>query len=218
MVIAFLAIITGGLLLLGSAAWAVLSTRKKRAPQKGADDKENKEKQALLTELNKTYSDMAEEDALHLFNAEFREELRNRGRLRFEKIIDENANFLKQDLNATTAQLNQYMQKQITAKLDEEFGSYAKAMHDAQTLALSSLQKTAEEIETQRLALADALRKDVAEREEALLKVYEENMAKIVEHYVLQALGSQFDLKSQMPYIIKEMEDNKKAIMEDMRL
>lgn len=205
-------IITGIALLVGIVVWVVLDARhRRRAARKPAD------KQALAT-LNKAYSDMVEEDALHLFNAEFREELRNRGRLRFEKIIDENAAFLKQDLEATTTQLNEYMHKQITSRLDEEFASYAKAMHEAQTLALSSLQKTAEEIETQRQALAEALKKDVAEREQALLKVYEENMAKIVEHYVLQALGDQFDLKSQLPYIIKEMEANKKAIMEDMRL
>jgi len=208
-ILGLLAVITGVVLLGGGVAWLLLA-RKKAAKKP--------EPKKSLTELNKAYSDMAEEDALHLFNAEFREELRNRGRLRFEKIIDENANFLKQDLDATTAQLNEYMQKQIMAKLDEEFGAYAKAMHEAQALALSSLQKTAEEIETQRQALAEALKTEVAEREKALIKVYEENMAKIVEHYVLQALGNQFDLKSQLPYIIKEMEANKEAIMKDMRL
>jgi hypothetical protein len=35
---------------------------------------------------------------------------------------------------------------------------------------------------------------------------------------VLQALGDQIDLKSQMPYIIAQMEANKANIMEDMRL
>lgn len=169
-------------------------------------------------ELGKAYTDIAEEDAAHLFNTEFREELRNRGRLRFEKIIDENAEFLKKDLDGTISQLNEYMKKQISTKLDEEFATYAKAMHEAQSLALGSLQKTAQDIETQRLALAQAMQKDVAEREQALLKVYEDNMSKIVEHYVLQALGNQFDLKSQLPFIIKEMEANKQAIMEDMRL
>lgn len=171
-----------------------------------------------VKDLNKAYSDIAEEDATHLFNKEFREELRNRGRLRFEKIIDENAMFLKQDLDMTISQLNEYMKKQISTKLDEEFAAYAKAMHEAQELALGSLQKTAQEVEAQRLQLAEALKKDVAEREAALLKVYEANMAQIVEHYVLLSLGDQFDLKSQLPYIISQMEANKKDIMEDMRL
>jgi len=171
-----------------------------------------------VRDLNKAYTDIAEEDATHLFNKEFREELRNRGRLRFEKIIDENAMFLKQDLDLTISQLNEYMKKEISAKLDGEFAAYSKAMQEAQELALGSLQKTAKEVEEQRLALATALKKDVAEREAALLKVYEDNMAKIVEHYVLLALGDQFDLKSQLPYIIGQLETNKQTIMEDMRL
>ncbi|HSX43206.1 MAG TPA: hypothetical protein VLF59_03910 [Candidatus Saccharimonadales bacterium] len=174
--------------------------------------------QKSKADLDRAYTDIAEEDASHLFNKEFREELRNRGRLRFEKIIEENATFMKQDLDATISQLNDYMKDQIAAKLDVEFVAYTKAMKEAQELALGTLRKTAEEIETQRQQLATAMKADVSQREEALLKVYEENMAKIVEHYVLQALGDQIDLKSQLPYIIAQMESNKEAIMEDMRL
>jgi hypothetical protein len=91
-----------------------------------------------VQDLNKAYSDIAEEDATHLFNKEFREELRNRGRLRFEKIIDENAMFLKQDLDMTTSQLNEYLKKQIADKLDTEFADYSRAMKEAQELALSN--------------------------------------------------------------------------------
>lgn len=196
---------------LGGFVWIiVLLTRVGGAPKTG----HSKNKQ----DLNRAYSDIAEEDASHLFNKEFREELRNRGRLRFEKIIDENAMFLKHDLDMTISQLNEYMKRAVAGKLDEEFAAYAKAMKEAQELALGSLQRTAADVEAQRLALADALKKDVAEREAALLRVYEENMAKIVEHYVLLALGEQFDLKSQLPYIVGQMEANKTAIMEDMRL
>ena len=171
-----------------------------------------------VDELNKAYSDIAEEDATHLFNKEFREELRNRGRLRFEKIIDENAMFLKQDLDLTISQLNEYMKKEISSKLASEYAAYAKAMTEAQELALATLQKTAQEVEAQRVALTEALKKDVNEREAAMIKVYEENMAKVIEHYVLQALGDQFTLRDQLPYIIAQMEANKQNIIEDMRL
>ncbi len=188
--------------------WVVMELRKAGS---GGPKKTN-------ADLGKAYSDIAEEDVDHLFNTEFREELRNRGRLRFEKIIDENAMFLKQDLDLTISQLNEYMKQEISGKLDGEFAAYAKAMQEAQELALGSLQKTATDIEAQRVALADAMKKDVAEREMALVKVYEANMAKIVEHYVLLALGEQFDLKAQLPYIISQMEANKQNIVEDMRL
>jgi hypothetical protein len=214
MIIWVLALITVGLVAaVAVGVTVIMLRRRKAAPADGADGAKQKPQ-----DLGKAYTDIAEEDATHLFNKEFREELRNRGRLRFEKIIDENAAFLKQDLDATIQQLNDYMKQQIAAKLDAEFAAYAQAMQQAQQLALGSLQKTAQEIETQRLQLAQAMQKDVAEREQALLRVYEENMAKIVEHYVQQALGDQFDLKSQLPYIVKHLEQNKQAIMEDMRL
>lgn len=167
---------------------------------------------------DKALTDVAAEEAEHLFNDEFREELRNRGRLRFEKAINENAMFLKQDLDMTIAQLNEYLKKEIGGKLDSEFEAYGKAMKDAQQLALDSLQKSATGIEQQRQELADAIQKYAVEREAALLKVYEDNMAKIIEHYLVQAIGDQFDLKAQLPAIIAQMEANKQNIMDDMKL
>lgn len=165
-----------------------------------------------------SFSEAAVEEVNHLFNNEFREELRNHGRLYFEKIISENAMFLKQDLDMTITQLNQYLQKEITGKLDDEFAAYAKAMNDAQQLTLDSLKKNAAVTEEQLKTLTETLQTDVAAREAALVKTFEDNMADIVEHYILQALGDQFDLKSQLPYIISQMEANKQKIAEDMRL
>jgi hypothetical protein len=163
-------------------------------------------------------SQLAEEEVNHLFNKEFREELRNRGRLRFENIINENAMFLKQDLDITIAQLNEYIKKVIEKKLDEEFAAYTKAMKDAQELAVSSLQKSANAVEEQREAMKAALLKNEQEREAGLVKAYEENMAQIIEHYLLETLGQQFDLKAQLPYIIAQMDANKNDMIEDMRL
>lgn len=117
--------------------------------------------------------ELAEEDVNHLFNKEFREELRNRGRLRFESIVNENAMFLKQDLDITISQLNEYIKQVIQKKLDEEFASYTKAMKDAQELAVSSLQKSANAVEEQREAMKEALKKNEQEREAGLVKAYE---------------------------------------------
>lgn len=175
-------------------------------------------KKKSVTDLDKGYADMAEEEVDHLFNKEFREELRNRGRLRFEKIIDENAMFLKQDMDLTISQLNDYMKQQIAAKLEGEFAVYSKGMKDAQELTLGTLQRTAEELEQQRQELSAAMKKSVTAREAGILNSFETNMAEVVEHYVMESLGEQFDMKSQLPYIMKQMEDHKKEMMEDMLL
>jgi hypothetical protein len=208
----FVVIMAIVLFIIGGAIGLAIGLRKTKASA------EKDVKKPSVDELNKAYTDVAEEDVNHLFNKQFREELRNRGRLRFEKIISENAMFLKHDLDLTISELNTYLKQEVTRNLDSEFGAYAKGMHEAQELALESLRKTANEVDQQRQALTKALQDDVAARETAILKVYEDNMAQIVEHYVLEALGDQFDLKTQMPYILAQMEANKENIVKDMSL
>lgn len=159
----------------------------------------------------------AEEDVEHIFNDEFREELRNRGRLHFEKIIGENAMFLQQDLRLTTSQLNEYMQTEITKKLKEEFAKYEESIMDAKQIAVESIEKTNTAIDEQRKLLVDELKKQMEDQKGQLVKRFEENMADVVNHYVLAAVGNQIDLSEQLEYILAEFETNKDAIIEDIR-
>lgn len=158
----------------------------------------------------------AREDIDHLFNDEFREELRNRGRLHFEKIIGENAMFLQQDLRLTTSQLNEYMKDEITQKLKEEFSKYEQSVTDAKQIAIESIQKTNLAIDEQRHSLSEQVQKEILAEKQQLLKRFEERMADIVNHYVLAAVGDQIDLTDQLDYILAEMEANKQAIVEDI--
>lgn len=171
-----------------------------------------------MSDLDKAYDAVAEEDINHLFNKEFREELRNRGRLRFEKIVDENAMFLKQDLDLTISQLNEYMKGELSKKLDSEFDAYAKAMKEAQEMTIGSLQRTAANAEEQRKTLEAALAEHVKQREDSLIKAFEDNMAEVIEHYLVEALGTEFDVRLQLPLIAKELETNKARMSEDMKL
>lgn len=152
----------------------------------------------------------------HIFNKEFREELRNRGRLHFEKIIGENAMFLQQDLRLTTSQLNEYMKAEITSKLKEEFNKYEQSIMDAKQLATESIQKTNAAIEEQRKLLSQQVQQEFQTEKRQLIKRFENNMADIVNHYVLQAIGNQIDLDDQLEYILADLEANKAAILEDI--
>ena len=158
----------------------------------------------------------AEEDVDHIFNEDFREELRNRGRLHFEKILGENAMFLQQDLRLTTSQLNDYMKQEITKELKEAFTNYESAIGDAKQLAVESIEKTKEAIDEQRQAMSSQLEKEIADAKVRRLKIFEDNMAQVVNHYVLAAIGNQIDLNDQLEYILGELEANKQAIMEDI--
>src|SRR5436190_7956934 len=97
--------------------------------------------------INPAIDEVAKSDVEHIFNDEFREELRNRGRLHFEKIIGENAMFLQQDLRETTTQLNDYMRAEITKTLQDEFKKYEQSITDAKQIALESIDKTIATIE-----------------------------------------------------------------------
>lgn len=164
-----------------------------------------------------TFAELAERDVEHIFNDEFREELRNRGRLHFEKIIGENAMFLQQDLRLTTSQLNEYMKNEITRTLKEEFAKYEQSITDAKQLALESINKTQNAIEQQRQSMSKQLAAELAEEKDRLLKQFQDNMAKVVNHYVLAAVGDQIDLNDQLEFILSELEANKQAIISDIK-
>lgn len=163
-----------------------------------------------------TYSEQAEKDVEHIFNDEFREELRNRGRLHFENIIGENAMFLQQDLRLTISQLNEYLKTEITKKLQEEFSKYEESITDAKQLAIESITKTQEAIEQQRQMMSQQMLQEVANEKARVVKKFEENMGDIVNHYVLMAIGDQIDLNDQLEYILSDLEANKEAIIRDI--
>lgn len=203
MTIWWLSVIIVGLLSAGAAfIWLVIRIGELKHGSTGGTDQ-------VLAAANK--------DVEHIFNEEFREELRNRGRLHFEKIIGENAMFLQQDLRLTTAQLNDYMKEELTSKLKEEFAKYEESITDAKQLAIDSIQKTKETIEEEREQLIKQLEIEVTAEKARLVKRFEDNMADIVNHYVLAAIGQQIDLSDQLEYIISELEANKQAIAEDIK-
>jgi hypothetical protein len=160
--------------------------------------------------------DAVNDDVEHIFNDEFREELRNRGRLHFEKIIGENAMFLQQDLRLTTSQLNEYMKAEITVKLQDEFAKYEESIMDAKKLAVESIQKTNAAIDEQRALLGEQVQKEIVAGKKQLVERFEQNMTDIINHYVLAAIGDQIDLSDQLEYILADLETNKVAIMEDI--
>ena len=163
------------------------------------------------------FTERAKVDVEHIFNDEFREELRNRGRLHFEKIIGENAMFLQQDLRLTTSQLNDFMKTEVTRVLKEEFAKYEESINDAKQLAIESIQKTQDTIEQQRELLSAQLNEQMAAEKSRTLARFEARMADVVNHYVLEAVGDQIDLSEQLEFILNQLEMNKEAIMRDIK-
>lgn len=225
------------------------------------------------------------------FDDYFREELRNHGRWYFQKVIKENGNLFKQDLEAVIAQvntdlkehiarqldgaiahINAILKEHVTHQLDAEFAEYSKTMQDAQDTALKNMTDGSNELKQQYHELSSILKDNIAEQnammhtafedhksqlqsmdeaqaqalktlgqsvealqqqyqqmgqmlttqvteqKDHLVVAFEDNMAHIVESYILGALGDQYDLKAQLPAIIKQLEDNKQTMVDDIKL
>jgi predicted phage tail protein len=105
----------------------------------------------------------------------------------------------------------------FTNKLSES-NAEVTAMRTTQAAALETISNTAKAMQEQHQKLATMLESNVANQEAMLIKVFEENMAKIIEHYLLGAVGDQYDMKTQLPAIIQQLEANKQAIVDDMKL
>lgn len=204
---------------LAAAAGVVLVwlALKSKDGKDGKADAKADAKTGAKTDPRQSYIDAAQNDVEHIFNDEFREELRNRGRLHFENIIGENAMFLQQDLRLTTAQLNEYMKAEITKKLQEEFTKYEKSIMDAKQLAIESIEKTNAVIDEERHNLSTQVEKGFQEEKQRLIEHLQANMADIVNHYLLAAIGDQIDLSDQLEFIIGQLEANKQTIIEDIR-
>jgi F0F1-type ATP synthase membrane subunit b/b' len=124
---------------------------------------------------------------------------------------------LQQDLRHTTNDMNNYMRNEITRTLQEEFKKYEDSIGEAKKIALESIDKTVAVIEQQRHLLEEQLKAQSDAQKERVLKRFETEMASIVNHYVLKAIGNQIDLTDQLDFIMNELETNKQAIIEDIK-
>lgn len=107
---------------------------------------------------------------------------------------------------------------ELSAQLDIHFTEYAGELKQAQTTALESLGKNAQTMQEQYVEFKSALEKKISDQEATIITGFENNMASIIEHYLIGALGEGYDMKAQMPSILAELEANKQAMTDDMRL
>jgi hypothetical protein len=130
------------------------------------------------------------------------------------------ARALQDQYTQLTAQMQQNIAEQeaLLVKSFETSKAQVAQMNDSQAQALQWLAASVKALQDQHQQLTAQLQQGVDEQKAMLVNVYEQNMAQIIEHYLLSALGDQFDLKAQLPSIIKQMEANKKAITDDMKL
>ena len=205
------------ILIIGAAGLGVLvivliivfAVRSKRPEHKAEKSKK---------ELAESYEKIMQNDMYHVFGKEFQEELRNKARLDFQRVINENAMFLQQDLRLTTSGLNEYMKNEISSKLQEEFTAYQQTVKDVEQMAANSINATVIASQELQKQLDQRLLEEAESRKVQIIDSFQANMTEVVSYYITQAIGQKIDLKQQLPFILKEMEAQTEAMRKDMWL
>ncbi len=134
--------------------------------------------------------------------------------------LNESARVAQQQAGQFAESMQKVVSEQETALKSavDESNARIDATKDAQESALRTLTQSAKALEEQSKQLSSTLEQSVTKQKEIMTRAFEENMAQVIEHYLLGAFGDQYDMKAQVPLIIQQMTDNKQAIMDDMTL
>ncbi len=119
---------------------------------------------------------------------------------------------------STSVQKDLSDQEAVLSGAIEESKTRIATVADAQTAAIQWINHSTQALQEHDAQLTALLQKNLADQQALLVRTFENNMAQIIEHYLIGALGDQYDLKAQLPAIIKQMEANKQAITDDMKI
>ncbi len=104
---------------------------------------------------------------------------------------------------------------QLKAAYQENIETTTDLKHE-QAAAIAALQQTVASLNEQQGVLQRLITDAVARQKALATEMIDENMARIVEHYLVEALGERSSLVKDLPNILEKMEENKHDMMEDM--
>lgn len=110
-----------------------------------------------------------------------------------------------------------YQDAMMSGAVEDSKGKL-NAMRGAQEAAIQELASSIKALQEQHTQLGQMLEQTIVNQEAMMIDAFENNMSRIIEHYLVTALGEQYDLKAQLPAIIQQMEANKQAMVDDMKL
>ena len=106
--------------------------------------------------------------------------------------------------------------EQLRSLYSENEGKTAE-LKQAQAAAIASLQQTVASLEAQQTQLQRLITDAIARQKSLATELINENMARIVEHYLVGALGERSSLVKDLPTILEKMDESKRDMMDDMQ-
>ena len=178
-----------------------------------------KDKKKLTNEdLRASYNELVKEDVYHIFDQDFHKELTERAKATFQDVVNQNTVALTAQLEMTTKAIQEHLDTEVSGKLQTAFGTYTQVVTQAQQEALTAIKAAVDASVQQQAQFSNQLEQSIEARKSEIMSGFQQNMAEIVSHYVLQAIGEQASIKEQLPAILREMEAQQEAMQKDMRL
>ncbi len=152
-----------------------------------------------------------------LFTEEYRQHLREKGAARFERTLEENSAFLQQDLHNISEEVAQYVKERAGEILKEEFVDQKQSVAAAQQHMSEAFTRIDKAISEYQVVMREQFDKELKVEKARRLERFQENMADVVTHHVQQTLGTHLEIDEQVTFILKNLEANKTAIVEDIK-
>lgn len=130
----------------------------------------------------------------------------------------------EKELKEKQQQLGEALHQEIVEQQGTASGAFEEtkaqiaAMKDAQGMALQLLNRSVQDLHQQHKEISETLQKNIAAQQEMLTRAFEDNMAQVVEHYLLTALGEQYDIEAQLPAIVEQLNTHKDDMKKDLEL
>lgn len=140
------------------------------------------------------------------FTDEFRAELRSRAREQFQKIMQENAMFLQQDIRVSAAQLEEFMKQEVIATLQKEMARHQQTIDQTKQMVTNTIAKNEQQHQ-----------QELQTEKERRLQKFDEHMTDVVRTYVVAAVGDVIDVERQLSLVIDSLNAHKSEIFEDIR-
>ncbi len=140
------------------------------------------------------------------FTDEFKDELQQRARNQFDAVMQQNAQFLQQNVRVSAAKLEDYMKQEVLTTLQKELARHQQVIDQTKQMVTNTI--TNNEQQHQQELQAEKARR---------IKRFEDHMAEVVRTYVMAAVGDVIDQDRQISLVVDSLNAHKAEIFEDIR-
>lgn len=152
-----------------------------------------------------------------IFSDEYRDKLRERGIMRFQNTLDQNAVFLQKDLQRVSEEVGEYIKEHVGDILKDQLNDQKQTLIAAEERMAQSFSKVDKALEDYRLKMIEEMKNELALEKQRRIEYLENNLTDVVAHYIKETLAAELDVSEQMESIVANLEANKTAITEDLK-